>query len=218
MDRYSEKNRTGPGRQTGKAVWKPGNFIYPVPAVLVSCQDKEGRRNLFTAAWTGTVCTNPPMAYISVRPERYSYPMIRETGEFVVNLTTEAMVRAVDFCGVKSGRDVDKWKETGLTPGAASVVEAPIVLESPVNVECRVTKILELGSHHMFLALVKAILVDEALLDEKGRFCFEAAKPLAYSHGEYRGLSGAMGSFGYSIRKKTTKPRKNQKKTRQKPD
>ncbi len=198
----------------GKEIWKPGNFIYPVPAVLVSCQDREGRKNLFTAAWTGTVCTNPPMAYVSVRPERYSYHMLRETEEFVINLTTEAMARDVDFCGVKSGRDVDKWRETGLTPGEASAVKAPIVLESPVNVECQVTEVLELGSHHMFLALVKAILVDEVLMDEKGRFCFEEARPLAYSHGAYCGLSEAIGSFGYSIRKKSTKTQKNQKKNR----
>lgn len=196
-----------------KEIWKPGNFIYPVPAVLVSCQDREGRQNLFTAAWTGTVCTNPPMAYVSVRPERYSYHMIRETGEFVINLTTEAMAKAVDFCGVKSGRDVDKWKKTGLTAGKASVLKAPVVLESPVNVECLVREVLELGSHHMFLAEVKAILVDGSLMDEKGRFCFEKAKPLAYSHGAYCSLSGALGSFGYSIRKKTTGARKKQKKS-----
>ena len=197
----------------GKEIWKAGNFVYPVPAVLVSCRDGEGRENLFTAAWTGTVCTNPPMAYISVRPERYSYPMIRETGEFVINLTTEAMARAVDLCGVKSGRDVDKWKETGLTAGRAAEVAAPIVLESPVNVECAVTEVLELGSHHMFLALVKAIQVEDGLMDETGRFCFERAKPLAYSHGAYCGLTEAVGSFGYSIRKKSTGVKKKQKKT-----
>ncbi|MCI8505837.1 MAG: flavin reductase family protein [Lachnospiraceae bacterium] len=202
----------------GKEIWKPGNFIYPVPAVLVSCRNKEGRQNFFTAAWTGTVCTNPPMAYISVRPERYSYVMIRETGEFVINLTTEAMVRAVDFGGVRSGRDVDKWKETGLTPGRACVVEAPIILESPVNVECTVEEVLELGSHHMFLAMVKAIQVEESLMDETGRFCFEKAKPLAYSHGAYCGLGEALGSFGYSIRKKTTGAKKKQKKSQRKPD
>lgn len=197
-----------------KEIWKPGNFIYPVPAVLVSCQDREGRQNLFTAAWTGTVCTNPPMAYVSVRPERYSYHMLRETGAFVINLTTESMAKAVDFCGVKSGRDVDKWKETGLTPAPASVVEAPVVVDSPVNVECQVTEVKELGSHHMFLAEVKAIQVDSAYLDEKGKFHLDGAKPLAYSHGTYYGLSEAMGTFGYSIRKKSTKPGKNRKKTK----
>jgi flavin reductase (DIM6/NTAB) family NADH-FMN oxidoreductase RutF len=197
----------------GREIWKAGNFVYPVPAVLVSCRDGEGRENLFTAAWTGTVCTNPPMAYISVRPERHSYRMIRETGAFVINLTTEAMAGAVDFCGVKSGRDVDKWKETGLTAGEAATVAAPIVLESPVNVECTVTEVLELGSHHMFLALVKAIQVEDGLMDETGRFCFERAKPLAYSHGAYCGLTEAIGSFGYSIRKNSTGTRKKQKKS-----
>ena len=200
-----------------KEIWKPGNFIYPVPAVLVSCQDKEGNQNLFTAAWTGPVCTNPPMAYVSVRPERYSYHMLRETGVFVINLTTQSMVRAVDFCGVKSGRNVDKWKETGLTPGTAVSVEAPIVMESPVNVECRVVEVKELGSHHMFLSKVEAIQVDGAFLDEKGRFCFDKAKPMAYSHGAYCGLSEALGTFGYSIRKKSTKSGKKQKKTGRKP-
>ncbi|HIZ43102.1 MAG TPA: flavin reductase family protein [Firmicutes bacterium] len=199
-----------------KEVWKPGNFIYPVPAVLVSCQDREGRQNLFTAAWTGTVCTNPPMAYISVRPERYSYHMIRETGAFVINLTTKSMVRAVDYCGVRSGRDADKWKETHLTPAPAREVEAPLILESPVNVECRVTEVKELGSHHMFLAEVKAIQVDASLLDAKGKFRFDQAEPIAYSHGVYYGLAEALGTFGYSIRKKTTKPGKTRKKIRKK--
>lgn len=199
-----------------KEVWKPGNFIYPVPAVLVSCQDKEGRQNLFTAAWTGTVCTNPPMAYVSVRPERYSYHMLRETGAFVINLTTQSMVKAVDFCGVKSGRDVDKWKETGLHSAPASLVEAPLVLESPVNVECHVTEVKELGSHHMFLAVVKAIQVDSAYLDEKGKFHLDEAQPLAYSHGTYYGLSEALGTFGYSIRRKSTRTGKNRKKTKRK--
>ncbi len=199
-----------------KEIWKAGNMLYPVPAVLISCQDREGKKNLFTAAWTGTVCTNPPMAYVSVRPERYSYHMLRETGAFVINLTTESMARAVDYCGVKSGREADKWRETGLTAGAASAVEAPIVLESPVNIECQVAEVKELGSHHMFLAYVKAIQVDSAYMDQNGRFCLEKAKPLAYSHGMYYGLAEALGTFGYSIRKKSTKQKKIQKKTRQK--
>ena len=191
-----------------RQIWKPGNFLYPVPAVLVSCQDAAGRTNLFTAAWTGTVCTNPPMAYVSVRPERYSYHMLRETGAFVLNLTTGAMARAVDFCGVKSGRDVDKWKETGLTAGEASSVAAPIVLESPVNVECLVTEVKELGSHHLFLAEVKAVQVDESYLDKNGKFRLDRAGLMAYSHGVYYGLGEALGSFGYSIRKKTDSRRK----------
>ena len=200
-----------------RQIWKPGNFLYPVPAVLVSCRDAAGRTNLFTAAWTGTVCTNPPMAYVSVRPERYSYHMLRETGAFVLNLTTGAMARAVDFCGVKSGRDVDKWKETGLTAGEASSVAAPIVLESPVNVECLVTEVKELGSHHLFLAEVKAVQVDESYLDKNGKFRLDRAGLMTYSHGVYYGLGEALGSFGYSIRKKPTAGGKNKKKTSRRP-
>ena len=145
----------------GKRQFKPGNLLYPVPAVLVSAADKDGNSNLITVAWAGTICSDPPMLSISVRPERYSYHMIRETGEFVVNLTTEELVRAVDFCGVKSGRDTDKWKETGLTPEKASVVNVPLVRQSPVNLECRVLRVDELGSHHMFIAQVVAVDVDE---------------------------------------------------------
>ena len=185
-----------------KVLWKPGNLIYPVPAVMVTVADGGGNSNILTIAWTGTVCTNPPMAYISVRPERYSYGMLKKTGEFVINLTTEALVRATDYCGVRSGRDTDKWKDTGLTPGKASVVSAPIIRESPVNIECRVTEIKELGSHHMFLAEVVAIDVDGQWLDEKGKFHLEKTKPIVYSHGEYYGLNGLLGTFGYSIRKK----------------
>lgn len=185
-----------------KVLWKPGNMIYPVPAVMVSVADKQGKTNILTVAWTGTVCTNPPMAYISVRPERYSYRMIRETGEFVINLTTEKLAFATDYCGVKSGRDIDKWKETGLTPIPASVVKAPLIAESPVSIECRVTEVKELGSHHMFLAEVVAVSVDEAYIDKKGRFELQKAAPIVYSHGEYYGLDSLLGTFGYSVRKK----------------
>lgn len=177
-------------------------MIYPVPAVMVSVADKQGKTNILTVAWTGTVCTNPPMAYISVRPERYSYRMLRETGEFVINLTTEKLAFATDYCGVKSGRDIDKWKETGLTPIPASVVKAPLIAESPVSIECRVTEVKELGSHHMFLAEVAAVSVDEAYIDQKGRFELQKAAPIVYSHGEYYGLDSLLGTFGYSVRKK----------------
>ena len=136
-------------------------MLYPVPAVLVTVADREGNSNIFTVAWAGTICTNPPMLSISVRPERYSYHMMKETGEFVVNLTTESMAWATDYCGVRSGRDVDKWKETGLTPEKANVVDVPVIKESPVNIECRVVKVEELGSHHMFIADVVAVDVDE---------------------------------------------------------
>ena len=186
----------------GKRQFKPVNLLYPVPAVLVSAADKDGNSNLITVAWAGTICSDPPMLSISVRPERYSYHMIRETGEFVVNLTTEELVRAVDFCGVKSGRDTDKWKETGLTPEKASVVNVPLVRQSPVNLECRVLRVDELGSHHMFIAQVVAVDVDEKYMDEKDQFHLSAAKPLAYSHGRYYGLGECLGFFGYSVQKK----------------
>lgn len=185
-----------------KREFKPGNMLYPLPAVLVSVADGEGHENLFTAAWAGTVCTNPPMVSVSVRPERFSYRMMRETGEFVINLTTESMARAVDFCGVRSGRDTDKWKETGLLREPARTVRAPLVAQSPVNIECRVTEVLELGSHHMFLARVEAVSVSEEFFDEKDSFRLSDAKLLAYSHGRYYGLGECLGSFGYSVRRR----------------
>ena len=185
----------------GKRQFKPGNMLYPVPAVLVTVADREGNSNIFTVAWAGTICTNPPMLSISVRPERHSYHMMKETGEFVVNLTTESMAWATDYCGVRSGRDVDKWKETGLTPEKANVVDVPMIKESPVNIECRVVKVEELGSHHMFIADVVAVDVDEAYMDEKDTFHLSMAKPLAYSHGRYYGMGEELGSFGYSVRK-----------------
>ena len=206
-EKKDNKNSTGNGRM----LWKPGNMVYPVPAVMVTAADREGKSNIITIAWTGTVCTNPPMAYISVRPERYSYGMLKETGEFVINLTTEKLVRATDYCGVKSGRDTDKWKETGLTHIPAQEVNVPLIKESPVNIECRVSEIRELGSHHMFLARVVAVDVDEAYLNEQGRFELQKAAPIVYSHGEYYGLSSLLGTFGYSVRKKTVPARGNKK-------
>ena len=185
-----------------KRIWKPGNMLYPLPAVLVSVSDGEGHDNLVTVAWTGTVCTNPPMVYISLRPSRYSWQMIKKTGEFVINLTTEALAKATDWCGVKSGRDVDKWKETGLTKGGPSAVSVPVVAESPVNIECRVTQVLELGSHHMFLAQVEAVQVSSEYLDDKGKFHLNRCEPLVYSHGDYYGLGKWRGNFGYSVKKK----------------
>lgn len=185
----------------GKQSWKPGNMLYPLPAVMVSVADKKGETNIITVAWTGTVCTNPPMVYISVRPERYSYHMIEETGEFVINLTTEELVYATDYCGVRSGREVDKFKEMKLTPEPAEKVSAPMIQESPVNIECRVVKKEELGSHHMFLAEVVAVHVDERYLDEKNRFALEKTGLISYVHGEYYSLGKLLGSFGYSIRK-----------------
>lgn len=187
----------------GKQVWKPGNMLYPLPAVMVSVGDKKGETNIITVAWTGTICSSPAMLYVSVRPERYSHHMIQETGEFVVNLTTEELVRATDYCGVRSGKDVDKWKETGLTRGKAEKLSyAPLIAESPVNLECRVTEVKKLGSHDMFLAEVVAVQVDEKYLDESGKFCLNGTGLMVYSHGEYLSLGEKIGTFGYSVKKK----------------
>lgn len=182
-------------------VWKPGNMLYPVPAAMVSVADQEGNTNIITVAWTGTICSDPAMLYISVRPERYSYHMIQETGEFVVNLTTKKLVKAADYCGVRSGRDVDKWKEMKLTPGKAQKVCAPIIEESPVNLECRVTEMKELGTHHMFLAEVIAVDVDETYLNEHGKFELNSTELVAYSHGEYLETGKCLGTFGFSVKK-----------------
>lgn len=184
-----------------KQTWKPGNMLYPLPAVLVTAADKEGRDNIITVAWAGTVCTNPPMVSISVRPERYSYHMIKETGEFVINLTTENMAYAVDYCGVRSGRDTDKFKDTGLTREKADQVNAPLIKESPVSMECRVKEIQELGSHHMFIADVMAVHAEDCYMDENNRFDLNRAKPLVYSHGEYLGTGKKLGTFGFSVKK-----------------
>ena len=186
----------------GRQTWKAGNMLYPLPAVLVSVADRAGKTNLLTLAWTGTICSEPPMVSISVRPERYSHHMIEETGEFVINLTTEDLVYATDYCGVKSGKDVDKWKEMNLTPIPAEHVKAPMVAQSPVNLECRVTQKLELGSHDVFIAEVLAVHVDDQYMDESGRFNLNDAKPLVYSHGRYLATGKELGSFGYSVKKK----------------
>lgn len=185
-----------------KELWKPGNMLYPLPVVMVSVADRDGRLNIITVAWAGTVCTNPPMLSISVRPERYSYPILKETGEFVVNLTTRELAFATDYCGVKSGRDVDKFKELGLTPLKAEHVGAPLIAESPVNIECKVREVLPLGSHHMFLADVVAVHADEKYMDEKHKFHLEKAEPIVYSHGAYLVCGEQLGTFGYSVRKK----------------
>ena len=194
-----------------KQQWKPGNMLYPLPAVMVSVADEEGNTNIITVAWAGTVCTNPPMLSISVRPERHSYGMIKDTMEFVVNLTTEKLAFATDYCGVRSGRDVDKFKEMHLTPEKAAEVKAPLIKESPVNIECRVKEILELGSHHMFLAEVVAVHVDDAYINENNKFELSKAKPMVYSHGEYYGIGKLLGNFGYSVRKKSTSKKKKMK-------
>jgi flavin reductase (DIM6/NTAB) family NADH-FMN oxidoreductase RutF len=206
-------------RTIPKQSWKPGNMLSPVPAVLVSCGGTgEWQPNLITIAWTGTVCSNPPMLSIAVRPERYSYEIIRQTGEFTVNLPSAAQARITDWCGVVSGRDCDKFEETGLTPAPGIKTNCPIVAECPVNIECKVTQTLELGSHVLFLAEVVAVQASKELIDAQGRLHLERAGLIAYVHGAYYALGPYLGHFGFSVRKKkpvarrktVSKPRKNQ--------
>lgn len=185
-----------------KETWKPGNMLYPLPAVMVSVTDGQGNDNIITVAWTGTICTNPPMVYISVRPSRYSYEMLKKTGEFVINLTTEELAFATDYCGVRSGRDVDKFKEAHLIKEPAQFVKAPMIKESPVSIECRVTEVKELGSHHMFLAEVLAVHAQQEYIDKNNKFQLNKAKPIVYSHGEYLGTGKSLGTFGYSVKKR----------------
>lgn len=177
-------------------------MLYPVPVVMVTCMDKEENTDIITIAWTGTICSDPAMVYISVRPSRHSYHMIKEEGEFVINLTTEALAKACDTAGVKSGRDMDKFKELGLTKGKSCKVKVPYIEESPVAIECKVENILELGTHHMFIARVLAVSVDSQYIDEKGKFDLYKSNPIVYSHGEYTTLGKVIGNFGYSVRKK----------------
>lgn len=190
-----------------KELWKAGNMVYPLPAVMVSCGSVE-KGNIITIAWTGTICTNPPMVYVSIRPERYSYEIIKENMEFVINLTTKELAKETDYCGVKSGRNFDKFKETKLTPIKGDFVKAPLIEESPVNIECKVTEIKELGSHHMFIAEVVGVHVDEKFMDKNGKFNLSAANPLAYSHGTYYELGNPLGKFGFSVAKKKKKIKK----------
>lgn len=185
-----------------REIWKPGNMLYPLPAAIVTCGDLNDVYNALTIAWTGTICTNPAMVYISVRPERFSYSLIRESGEFVINLTTKKLARATDYCGVVSGKDVNKFEKMHLTPVPAAKVHAPLIEESPVNIECKVTEVKELGSHHMFIAQVLCVDVNPVYMDKKGKFSLQKASIIAYSHGEYFTLGEKLGKFGYSVQKK----------------
>lgn len=185
-----------------KQVWKPGNMLYPLPAVMVSCQRPGEKPNIITLAWAGTICSDPVMVSISVRKERYSHDIICETGEFVINLTTKDLTFATDYCGVKSGKDHDKFKEMNLTPGKCEKVNCPLIEESPVNLECKVTKIMELGSHDMIIAEVVAVDVSSRYMDENGKFELNSTNLMAYSHGEYFTLGEKIGKFGYSVKKK----------------
>jgi flavin reductase (DIM6/NTAB) family NADH-FMN oxidoreductase RutF len=185
-----------------KVTWKPGTFLYPIPAVMVSCGDME-KSNIITVAWTGIINTNPAMVYISVRPTRYSYNIIKESKEFVINLTTRKLAYATDWCGVKTGSKVDKFKEMKLTKEKAKFVKCPMIKESPVSVECKVKEIRELGSHHMFIAEVVAINADEKYIDEKGAFDISKCDLIAYSNGGYYSLDKKIGKFGFSVQKKS---------------
>lgn len=187
-----------------KQIWKSGTILYPVPVVMVSCGNMENS-NIITIAWTGTINTDPAMTYISVRPNRHSYNIIKETGEFVINVTTEELAFATDWCGVKSGRDFDKFKEMKLTKIKGKEVSCPLIEESPINIECRVKDIIDLGSHSMFLGEVVCVHADEKYMDEKGKFHFSKSNPICYSHGEYYGLGKYKGKFGYSVQKKKKK-------------
>lgn len=179
----------------GKVMWKPGSFLYPIPAVMVSCGDMK-KSNIITVAWTGIINTKPPMVYISVRPTRYSYDIIKNSGEFVINLTTKRLTYATDWCGVKSGKNVDKFKEMKLTKQKANIVKCPMIKESPVSVECKVREIKKCGSHDMFIADVVAINADEKYIDEKGAFDISKCDLMAYSNGHYYSLGKKIGKFG----------------------
>lgn len=186
-----------------KTPFKPGTMIYPLPAVMVSCGDSPENYNIITIAWTGTICSDPPLCYISVRKERHSHELISRTGEFVINLTTEQLAHATDWCGVRSGRDYNKFREMHLTPEIGQIVKAPLIAESPLNIECKVFEVKELGTHDMFMAEVVAVNAEESLIDKgTGAFQLNHAQPLAYSHGKYYGLGEKLGGFGFSVKKK----------------
>jgi len=188
-----------------KQMWKPGTMLYPVPAVMVSCKSSEGVNNIITVAWTGIVCSDPAMLYVSIRPERFSYNMIKDTGSFVVNIPNRSLAYAVDFCGVKSGRDINKFEHLGLTPQKSNLVDAPSIGECPVNLECKVKDIISLGSHDMFIGEILCVDVEEGLLDKTGKLQLNNADLICYSHGEYRALADSLGHFGFSVRKKPVK-------------
>lgn len=192
---------SGIGKNINKQLWKPGNMLYPVPVVMVSCKKMDERPNIITVAWAGTVCSDPAMISISVRPERYSHDIIENSGEFVINLVTDKLAKACDWCGVRSGRNYDKFREMRLTEYASELMDAPAIAESPVNIYCKVIMTEKLGSHDMFIGKVMGVTVDEAYMDEKGRFALEKCGLITYSHGEYYALGKKLGKFGYSVKK-----------------
>ncbi len=201
-----------------KQKWKPGNMIYPLPAVMVSCGSRE-KANIITIAWTGTICTNPPMTYISIRPSRYSYELIKASGYFTINLTTKKLVKATDYCGVKSGKDINKFEEMKLTALWDEQTQCPMIQESPVNVVCKVREIKALGSHHMFIADIVTVYVEDEFIDQKGKFHLNQTELIAYSHGVYLTLGEELGTFGYSVKsKKINTSSKQSKGTQKNPD
>jgi flavin reductase (DIM6/NTAB) family NADH-FMN oxidoreductase RutF len=193
----------GKSDDMGKILWKPGTMIYPLPAVMVSCGSVPEEYNIITISWTGTICTDPAMCYISVRPSRHSYNIIRQNREYVINLTTRSLAYAADWCGVKSGSKYKKFEDMKLTAVPASKINAPMINESPVNIECIVKEIIELGSHHMFISEVVAVHADEKYIDKKtGLFKLNDSIPVCYSHGKYYETGNLIGKFGYSVEKK----------------
>lgn len=187
-----------------KQQWKPTTLLNPVPIVMVTCQGKAGIPNIITLAWVGTVNSDPPMVSISVRKERHSYNLLKENGEFVINLSTKKLTFATDLCGVKSGKDTDKFKAAKLSPEKATKVNVPLIKESPINIECKIKKTMELGTHVMFIAEIVAVNVDDSLLNEKGKLCLEKAELICFSHGEYWSLEKPLGYFGFAVNKKKT--------------
>ncbi|MBO4336730.1 MAG: flavin reductase family protein [Lachnospiraceae bacterium] len=185
-----------------KVNWKPGNMLYPLPVIMVSCGENGQKPNIITVAWAGTICSDPCMVSISVRKERYSHDIIKRTGEFVINLVTEDLTFATDYCGVKSGRDVDKFREMKLTPVQIEGVSAPAIAQSPLSLACKVKEIKELGSHDMFIAEVVGVTVDDRYMNDSGKYELNSSRLVAYSHGEYFGLGEKLGKFGYSVQKK----------------
>lgn len=185
-----------------KKVQKPGTILYPIPVVMITCGEYDkGEKNILTVSWTGTINTEPPMAYISVRPGRYSYDIIKRTGEFVINITTKELAFQTDYCGTNSGKNIDKFKELGITAEKASSLNCAVIKESPINIECKVKNIVELGTHHMFISDIVFTMVDEKCIDEKGKLNFDNILPICYSNREYYALGEYIGKFGYSVKK-----------------
>lgn len=189
-----------------KVIWKPGTMLYPVPAVMVSCKHKDVE-NIMTVSWAGTICTNPPMVSISIRPERFSYNLIKNSGEFIINIPNKDLAYAADFCGVKSGRDVDKFEFLKLNKEKGSKVDVSVIKEAPLSIECRVKDIIELGSHHMFIGDVLSVDVEDTLIDKAGKLHLDKAELICYNHGQYYVPSIPLGKFGFSVEKKK-KPKK----------